>query len=96
MAKRRSNKPYVMTINEEGKTVFVEYDTYRELLRNLKQVLKDYLTFRDRAFDRYYVGSISNRDYVTVCRSRRGEWGEWFEHWKLEGENISEIKHGWM
>jgi hypothetical protein len=96
MAKRRSNKPYVMTINEKGKTVFLEYDTYRELVKNLKQVLKDYLSFRHRSHDRYVAGAIANRDYVTVCRSRRGEWGEWFEHWKLDDEKLSIIKYGWM
>lgn len=96
MAKRRSNKPYVMTINEDGDTVFVEYETYRELLKNLKQVLKDYLSFRHRSRDRFVQGGISNREYVTVLRSRRGEWGEWFEHWKLDNENISIINKGWM
>jgi hypothetical protein len=33
---------------------------------------------------------------VTVSRSRRGEWGEWFEIWQMcHGEPVI-IKEGWM
>jgi hypothetical protein len=35
-------------------------------------------------------------DYVTVSRSRRGEWGEWFEHWILFNGNLVKIKEGWL
>jgi hypothetical protein len=96
MAKRRSNKPYVMTINEDGKKVFVEYDTYRELLKNLKQTIKDYLTFRDRSQNRYSINDLSNREYISVYRTKRGEWGEYFEHWLLKNDELEIIKHGWM
>ena len=33
---------------------------------------------------------------VQVYRSRRGEWGEWFEHWQLVGGKPKIIKQGWM
>jgi hypothetical protein len=33
---------------------------------------------------------------VSVYRSRRGEWGEWFEHWMLEGGKPKIVKQGWM
>jgi len=33
---------------------------------------------------------------VSVYRSRRGEWGEWFEHWCISGNKICLIKKGWM
>jgi len=33
---------------------------------------------------------------VSVYRSRRGEWGEWFEHWMLVGGKPQIIKQGWM
>ena len=33
---------------------------------------------------------------VTVSRSRRGEWGEWFENWSLHGEVLVIDKEGWM
>jgi hypothetical protein len=33
---------------------------------------------------------------VTVSRSRRGEWGEWFEYWHLSGNKLTKGKEGWM
>ena len=33
---------------------------------------------------------------VSVSRSRRGEWGEWFEYWHLHGNKLSKGKEGWM
>ena len=33
---------------------------------------------------------------VSVSRSRRGEWGEWFENWSLHGEVLTIDKEGWM
>ena len=33
---------------------------------------------------------------VTVYRSRRGEWGEWFEFWSKVGTKCEIIKQGWM
>ena len=34
---------------------------------------------------------------VTVTRSRRGEWGEWYEHWTLDktGKPVI-LDEGWM
>jgi len=34
---------------------------------------------------------------ITVFRSRRGEWGEWFEYWKFNSKRKPVItKQGWM
>jgi hypothetical protein len=33
---------------------------------------------------------------VKVYRRRRGEWGEWFEHWQLVNGKPKVIKEGWM
>ena len=33
---------------------------------------------------------------VRVYRRRRGEWGEWFEHWQLVNGKPKVIKEGWM
>jgi len=34
---------------------------------------------------------------VRVSRSRRGEWGEWFEYWGFNAERKPVInKQGWM
>jgi hypothetical protein len=42
---------------------------------------------------------IMKEYYVTevcVSRSRRGEWGEWFEYWHLSGKKLRKGKEGWM
>ena len=33
---------------------------------------------------------------VSVSRSRRGEWGEWFEHWQVVNGKPTIVKAGWM
>ena len=32
---------------------------------------------------------------ASVVRSRRGEWGEWFEHWELVNGKPKIVKEGW-
>jgi len=32
---------------------------------------------------------------ISVSRSRRGEWGEWFEYWHLHGDEVVKGKEGW-
>lgn len=37
------------------------------------------------------------QDKVTVFRSRRGEWGEWFEKWELlPSGKLVKTNSGWM
>tara|TARA_R110000772_G_C13310268_1_gene440075 strand:+ start:17588 stop:17869 length:282 start_codon:yes stop_codon:yes gene_type:complete len=63
-----------------SKYITIQYKTYAELLRNLKEHLKVNI----------------DDDGVNVLRSRRGQWGEWYEHWKLDNnENPTIIKEGW-
>jgi len=33
---------------------------------------------------------------ISVSRSRRGEWGEWFENWSLVDDKPTIIKQGWQ
>lgn len=33
---------------------------------------------------------------ISVSRSRRGEWGEWFENWQLVNGKPVIVKEGWM
>ena len=33
---------------------------------------------------------------VSVYRSRRGQWGEWFENWMLVGGEPKIISQGWQ
>lgn len=39
----------------------------------------------------------SKDNVITVNRSRRGEWGQWFEHWsEANNGKIEIIKEGWQ
>jgi hypothetical protein len=38
----------------------------------------------------------SFNDVVSVSRSRRGEWGEWFEKWELINGKPQITKKGWQ
>jgi len=33
---------------------------------------------------------------ITVTRTKRGEWGQWFEKWKLIGNKPTIVKSGWL
>ena len=33
---------------------------------------------------------------VTLIRYKRGEWGEWFEHWTCEDGKLFIKRQGWM
>lgn len=35
-------------------------------------------------------------DEICVSRSRRGEWGEWFEYWNRHGDKLVKGREGWM
>jgi len=93
MAKRRSNKPYIQLnpervpvsyFDDKGETInyknYVEFPTYRKLVAELKKVASMY----------------TDTWQVYVFRSRRAEWGEWFERWEATDGKISITKQGWM
>ncbi len=33
---------------------------------------------------------------ISVSRSRRGVWGEYYEHWTLSNDKPVKLKEGWM
>jgi hypothetical protein len=41
------------------------------------------------------IGECPDKE-LTVFRSRRGEWGEWFEKWIMSNGKPKIIKEGWM
>lgn len=55
------------------------FKTYSELLKNMKKFCENNI----------------DEDGVFVVRSRRGEWGEWFERWNLVNGKPTIIKEGW-
>jgi hypothetical protein len=85
MANYRTQWKPTVTIN--GKTT--SFSTYRELKRNMKLLL-------DRCIQEQRLNDDMNAE-VMVSRSKRGEWGEWFEHWGYNAERKPVInKQGWM
>lgn len=38
----------------------------------------------------------SKGNEVMVSRSRRGEWGEWFEYWSMCNDTPVIMRQGWM
>jgi hypothetical protein len=65
--------------NKEPKTIHKVYDTYRELKKNLPELIEQ----------------DNDPEGLFVLRSRRGEWGEWFERWKMINGKPQIIKEGW-
>jgi hypothetical protein len=57
----------------------IQYPTYRELVKNMKQHLEENLEAN-----------------ISVSRSRRGEWGEFYEIWQLVEGKPKIIKKGWQ
>lgn len=59
-----------------------------------------------RVFDTYSKLRSSMRammsdsvdNVLTVTRTRRGQWGEWFEHWQIDESTnkLTKVKEGWM
>jgi hypothetical protein len=92
-------RPYVQYITEESfrkalndysrktsKYVVEVFPTYVELKKNMPRIL-------EAAYDPGYSDVDAT---VSVYRERRGEWGEWFEHWDL-WQGKPKIKNsGWQ
>jgi hypothetical protein len=56
-----------------------------------------YKTYRELKKDIKRVLEECYENEVSVCRSRRGEWGEWFEIWGLNSQRKPFIKkQGWQ
>jgi len=70
-----------VTVN--GQTT--QFKSYAEIKRNMSLLL-----------DRSIVGG-NVQAQVSVSRSKRGEWGEWFEVWQYNNKHKPVIiNQGWM
>ena len=83
-------------------SVFWECSGNTHLFRNLdvggssSSRQREYPTYRALKKDmRRLMKEFDTRE-VHVSRSRRGEWGEWFEVWILSGGKLEITKEGWM
>jgi hypothetical protein len=68
---------------------------YWDRRRQSMYIRKSYKTYRELLKDLPRVLAETNEDYISIYRSRRGEWGEWFEHWALVNGKPKMIHQGW-
>ena len=57
---------------------------------------KEFPTYRELRKNLIDLLKASEEEIVTVYRSRRGEWGEWFEKWGMYDNKPVLLKSGWM
>jgi hypothetical protein len=69
---------------------------YRNGFRKSREITNVYDTYAKLRRGMKAMLNASIDDMVYVSRSRRGEWGEWFEHWSLVNGKPKIIKQGWM
>lgn len=63
--------------------------------RKSEQLYVSFPTYQQlkKEIKKYLEESVT--EYITVFRTRKGEWGEWFEHWQLVNGKPTIIKKGW-
>jgi hypothetical protein len=71
-------------------------DDYYQRRRNSMYIRETYKTYRELKKNLHRVLAVTNEPYISVYRSRRGEWGEWFEHWALINGKLKIITQGWQ
>ena len=77
---RDSLREYYNSYKPISKYITKRYNSYRELKRDLKEICEKNI----------------DDDGVHVLRSKRGQWGEYFEYWKLDNNDKPTIvKEGW-
>lgn len=63
---------------------------------NMVDVWKTFNTYREVKSKMKAFMNDSFDENVWVYRKRRGEWGEWFEHWARIGTKCEIYKQGWQ
>ena len=84
--------------NFKPQVLFTTTNSIREYWnrqRNSMSIRKTYKNYRELLKDLPNILAETNEDYISVYRSRRGEWGEWFEHWALVNGKPKKIHEGW-
>lgn len=86
----RSFKPYV--------SVEIPYRYSGQYLEDVRAgvIQKSFNTYSELKSNlkRLLEDSVDNK--VCVYRHRRGEWGEWFEHWSMVNRKPTITKKGWL
>lgn len=79
--------------------VFINCKFYRDTGESLSRPQwksKRYKSYRELKKSLVYWITESEDGQATVYRSRRGQWGEWFEVWKMVNGKLKIIKEGWV
>ena len=87
-------KPQITVITEETRRDYVNAFGYRKGKSPYKTI--QYKTYRElkKNIKKHLLENIE--DTVSLCRSKRGEWGEWFEIWTLSDDgNPKILRQGW-
>ena len=84
-------KPQVTIITEETRREYVNGYGKKSPYKTIQ-----YPTYRElkKNIQRHLEENLEAT--ISVSRSRRGEWGEWFENWQLVNGKPGIIKQGWM
>ena len=87
-------KPQVTYMTSESLHDY-RMNRYRVSSPNITKSFKNYAELK-KALKDYILHNHIGEDEVFVTRSRRGEWGEWFEKWELINGKPTITKKGWQ
>jgi hypothetical protein len=87
-------KPQVTYMTRESRHDY-NSERYRVTSPYKTERFKTYAELKKALRERILHDHIGDEP-VFVCRSRRGEWGEWFEKWELVNGLPTIIKQGWQ
>lgn len=85
--------------NFKPQASFITEDSIREYRNNQRKSIVNINVYPTYAELKRSIGAMlraSHDERVNVSRSRRGEWGEWFENWELVNGKPKIVREGWM
>lgn len=85
--------------NFKPQASYISNESIREYRNGSKKSEVNYKRFNTYAELKKNLTEMLNEsinDVVSVSRSRRGEWGEWFEKWELINGKPKITNQGWM
>ena len=84
--------------NFKPQVSFATEDSIRQYYNNERKSRNNVNVYPTYAKLKASIGAVlraSHDECAFVVRSRRGEWGEWFEHWELVNGKPKIVKEGW-
>lgn len=86
-------KPQVTYVTEQSQRDYWNSPSYA---RKSMYIVERFKTYQELLKKLPVILEDSIDVYVSVVRSKRGQWGEWFEHWQLDSSRKPVIiKQGW-